>query len=611
MGSDRKQLKATREKLWNRPGFQRVLGGYWFNYVFNLGVLVFGLIVMAVIFPNYILPFPEAMGFRSVVTSLFALMFTLFDVGIGSAVTRFVAEHVGRGHIRKSIEYLRFFIYFQMFTGLIQITIIAVWALNFAASMTNFAPLIWMFLIYSTIQFPGMLGIYNSGLAAFQRFDKKNIVSFVQTVVFEMTTQVVFIFIGRWWGIQNPQYGELMGATLGYIIGLYIDDFLAMLLSARYFSQVLAPFGISIWETLIPSFDKVVVRESMIFGLKNMAQGIFYQISMLMITAMTIVWLPNYATVIGLFNIADTIARIVIQDLPTTAAISEAYNTGKKQLTDYYIQATFKWYGILTIFLAVEVFQLVPPMISKIAGSYAGAAWMIPYLLASRVLIGPIHFSDGVQQGCDKPEYAAYSLAVQMIARAIAFYFMLAPNMLPSMIEGYNTAIAYLLADLPSVLAKNVFAWWLIDRKLIKVRVNWWQTLGAPSIAVLPLIPVNNLLLMLFNQYASNLWVAVALAIFFLIFLLFIAPSLFLFPMLGLIGGWDSRGLQHLKEAAEISGPSRFLTLALYRGAKWGHDHSPFQKFGEKLFIPYEEADREAAELYAARMQALEISNKS
>jgi len=601
--NQRQKRKKLEDELWTKTGFQRPLGGFWNNYIYNLVTMVFGLVFMGVIFPRFILPFPEAMGFRSVVSSLFSLLFTIFDVGIGSSVTRFVAEQVGRGNIKKSLEYLRFFIWFQMITGLIQITIIAWYALGFAVHAVDFAPLVWFFLINSTVQYPGMLGVFKSGLQAFQRFDKSNLISILQTVIFEMTTQIAFILIGRYWGSQIPEMGELMGATMGYIIGGYIDDFIAMLLSAHFFQGVLKPYHVNVWDCLIPHFGKDVVKESTIFGLKNMAQGVFYQFSMLWITAITMIWLPNYATIIGLFSIADTVARILIQDLPMTAGISEAYNCGKKKLTDYYIQAQLKWYGILTPFLALEISMLVPPIFALIAENYAVAAKMIPWLVICRYMIGPIHFSDGVQQGCNKPEYAAYSLFIQLLFRLIGFWALLAPNALPALIPNYNYLIAYCMADLPAILAKNVFAWWLIDRKLIKVRVNVWQTFITPMLAVMPLIPINLGMLSIMDLVSDELIIVLALALVFIFFILFGAPMFIMFPILGLLGGWDDRGLQHLADAAELSGPSKPFVRIMYRASKWGFDHAPpfLKNIALKHPIPWEEADREAQELMDAR----------
>jgi O-antigen/teichoic acid export membrane protein len=598
---DKKEKNELKNELWEKSGFTRVLAGFWYNYIFALGLLLYGILILGVLLPNFLLPYPEAMGYNNVVKSIFALFFTLMDVGVGAAVTRFVAEYVGKGQIRKCLEYIRFFIWFQMITGLIQITAIAIWVLEFARQAKDLQTLTWFFLLYSTIQFPGMLGVYSGALEGFQRFDKKNIVSFVQTIVLEMLTQIIFILLGRHYGRMNPQIGELMGATMGYIIGLYIDDFLAMLLAATFFSNILKPYGITMKETIIPSVSPKVAKQSLIFGVKTLGAGVFHQLTNLGIVAMTLIWLPNYATIIGLYTIADSLVRVTVQHLPTEAPISEAYNNGKKKLADYIMQGQWKYYGILTSFLAISVVQIMPIVIVSIAAGYGGASWMIPYLMISRLFVLPIQFSDRVQKGCNKPEYLSYSLMVEQTVRFITYVVLLSPGGLSQSIPNYNFAIAYLFCDLPAYFTKMLWAWFLIHRNLIKVKIPWWQML-SPVIAVLPLVPINYGIVLLFTAYGtSSLLVSIVFALFILIFLLFGAPILVVFPILGLIGGWDERQLEHLRDAAEISGPSKGIVKLLYKGANWGYKHSPFKKWSQKFRIPWEDADREAYELLELR----------
>jgi len=61
------EIKYSKRELWDRPSFSRVLGGFWYNYVLAIGLLAYAIIFMALLFPNYILPFPEAMGFKNLV----------------------------------------------------------------------------------------------------------------------------------------------------------------------------------------------------------------------------------------------------------------------------------------------------------------------------------------------------------------------------------------------------------------------------------------------------------------------------------------------------------------------------------------------------------------
>ena len=97
---------ADGETYWKVIGVHRPLGGYWFNFMLDLGGLVLGFLMLSVLLP-IVLPYSETLGFQSVISSLFALTFTLFDLGVGSAVNRFVAEKSAVDP-RASIRYVSF-----------------------------------------------------------------------------------------------------------------------------------------------------------------------------------------------------------------------------------------------------------------------------------------------------------------------------------------------------------------------------------------------------------------------------------------------------------------------------------------------------------------------
>ena len=125
-----------------------------------------------------------------------------------------------------------------MFTGLIQITIISIFAI-LIIPYTDMSYAVWFFLIYLMIQWPGTIGIFQVALSGFQQFDKANILFVVQNFAVQVLTAIVFIFIGRWYGAQNPEIGELMGATIGFIFGMYLDDLIGMLLGLKFFKKTL------------------------------------------------------------------------------------------------------------------------------------------------------------------------------------------------------------------------------------------------------------------------------------------------------------------------------------------------------------------------------------
>jgi hypothetical protein len=249
----------------------------------------------------------------------------------------------------------------------------------------------------------------------------------------------------------------------------------------------------------------------------------------------------------------------------------------------------------------VEVIQLVPPILVSVASSYAKAADLIPWLLISRFFIGPIHFSDQVHKGCDKPEYAMYSLFVQMSFRALFFLILLAPKALPSLFDNYNYIAAYCIADLPSVLAKNVFAWWIVNKYLYKVKINWWQTIFAPLFSILPIILLNIGIIYGFQTLSNGIfYLSVLLSIVVLLSIFFISPLILMF-MLGFVGGFDDRGLIHLRDAAILSGSMKWMVMGMYNLSKWGLRISPLKNFSPKFAIPHIAADKEAEELNKMR----------
>nr|MDO8119199.1 hypothetical protein [Candidatus Sigynarchaeota archaeon] len=367
--------KGDTDFLWKKVGYHRPLASFWWMYSLILVLALPGLLVIGYVIPQLILPFPSALGFSALTTQFFGLFFTIMDVATAPAVERFIAEYSVKD-ARQALKYINFFIWFQMFTGLVQITAVAVYCFYFMPRQLEYA--IWFFIIYSTTQYPGWLASFNGALIGFQQFDKANRVNVLQSVLIQSATQIGFILLGRWVGIQVPAIGELIGATTGYIIGTYLDDFVAMILSAYYFSKIMAPFGIRLRDAFTPVFDKKIARECLTFGGKLLLAHVINSAINFAILWMVISWLPNYAIITGLYAIADGIARIITVSFTITPAISEAFNNGKQELTRYIVESQWKNWFLLASFLTVEVAMFIPPVLAAIGGNYAAAAPMIP-----------------------------------------------------------------------------------------------------------------------------------------------------------------------------------------------------------------------------------------
>ena len=546
--------------LWKTIGFHRPLGGFWFNYLLVLGVAVFAVLFMFWLLPNYILPFPDAIGFQDIVKNLFAVYFMLADVGVGRAIQRFVAEK-NVTDPKRALQYLQFFIWFQMFTGLAQVTIIAVWAISIVRT-TNLAYATWFLIIYSTIQYPGMLGVFHGTLSGFQRYDKANLLGFIQSVVLESSTRIVFILLGRWWGVMNPAIGELMGATIGSIIGAYIDDFIAALVAAHWTRPILKEINPSwgIKQMFGVDFDKKLIRECLWFGLKAILPSTFHQATQFIQMMLLINFLPNYAFIWGLFSLAEMISGAIgLAKFSMTATISEAYNNGKYKLVQYYQQRAYRWLGIMSSFMMIIIF-LIAPLLGTIAGTqFVLAAPMIQLLVIGRYAEAPGSLNADIFMGANKPEYYLVTNAAEAISRNIFLYLLL---------------VVFQLGWIALAMAR-ILGWWfrwftgifLINR-LFKFKINTWQTFIAPALAgLVELIVMGFFTNFLFPTISESIGIIPA-AIIIIFATLILVPFFVFFPVYTFFGGWDEDGLEVFAQAVKISGPSKPIIFFVLKMAR-------------------------------------------
>ncbi|MHA1732396.1 MAG: lipopolysaccharide biosynthesis protein [Promethearchaeota archaeon] len=580
---------------WREVGFHRPLGGFWFNYTLILGSAVFAVVFMLWVMPNYILPFPEAIGFQTLIANLFSVYFTLADVGVGRAITRFVAEDNVKSP-RKSIQYLQFFVWYQMLSGLGQVTVIAFWAL-YVLPASGLAYAAWFVIVYSTIQFPGMLGVFTGALEGFQRFDKANLVKFVQTVVFENTTRVACILLGRYFGRMNPAVGELVGATIGSIVGAYIDDFVAAIFGAHLIRPVLKEIDPSwgVRDVFRIDFDWALVKRCLWFGIRAQLPSVVYQGTNFLLVFLLFTYLPNYSTVWGLYSLALTVGNLASSlRFQLVSTLSEAYNNEKHALTQNYITRAYRWWGIIEGLIGTVIFAGAP-LLGIVAGeNYAGMVPMIQVLVVTHIPHMTIVITDDINYGCNKPHYNIAFLACEQATRlTLTFLFLTGTNL------GW---VGVAVAQGVAFVVKFVVSYAVINSRIVKMRINPWQSVVAPVVAALSMYGVIQLVLWLgFPPLASLLGATVAAMLLIIAALLFL-PLLVFFPVYALMGGWDDASLAIFEKAVRLSGPSRPIVSFVLRVTRKIARVTPLHN---RFAIPQEAADREIAELMLQREREL------
>ncbi|MHA1732998.1 MAG: hypothetical protein ACTSU5_13710 [Promethearchaeota archaeon] len=605
-GADIHELEEKFKDVdpWQQIGFSRTLGGFFYQYV----LFIIGLVIGAIFFGfllNLFYPWPEAEGYRNIVGALFVFLFTVFDVGTAYGIQRFIAEWRIKDP-RKMIKYVQFFIWYQMMTGLIQTTGISIWALFFVPE-TNLSYAVWLMLVKSTTQYPGMLGYFRAALKGLQRFDKEQILRFISDQFFQQATNVVFILLGRYLGARNPQVGELMGLAIGAAIGNYVDDFFAMWLGAHYFKKTVRDLipDVGLKDCFGHDFDWPLVKECVWFGLQVSAGPL---VGVAVGQTINLYWInlvPQYSTWIQLSGIAAGIANIVQwgTGLELVPAISESFLNDKKKLAQFYVAQSWRWNFFLA-FPLVTMLAAYLPIVLSVALNFGGAEnyllavpFIVPWLVAK--FLEPIaQFADKIIVGASKPRFLTYSRVGEEIGKLVVMTLFIPVWHLTS--AGFATIVWLLpLGTFIPTLVKTIASWIYVHKRIIPASFPWGQALLAPLASSGAVFGVSRLYIAFaWPVIASSVGIVVGAALT-IVWMLVGTFSIYMF-FYGFFGGFDDFGLKTFHEAVEISGPSRplmkFIGFFLDLGAGISPLHNRFP-------IPSEDARREALELMAIRQE--------
>ncbi|MBN2152990.1 MAG: hypothetical protein JW839_16175, partial [Candidatus Lokiarchaeota archaeon] len=482
------EAKYEGKDPWEKVGFARPLGGFFYGYSLSIVTLVIG-IIMAGFIISWLYPWPEAEGYRSVVTMMFSFMFQIFDIGTAYGIERFVAEYRIKDP-KKMVGYIQFFIWYQMFTGLVQVTILAFLALYFFP-VTNLSYAIWIILIYSTIQYPSMLGMFKAVLDGLQHFNKTQVLGFIGGQGFQMLTNVAFILVGRWIGSMNPAYGELMGLTIGATIGAYIDDFMTFWLSSWYFSKAMQKFGFTARGCFGHEFDRKMAKECIVFGIQVEIGPLVGTFVGWMTSLYWITFVPQFTTWNTLSGVAAGLAGIINTGygINLTSAISESFLNGKKNLARFYMSQSIKYSGMFapTFFVVIAIFlPIIIQVVLRIQGAenyVLAVPFIFPWVLR-RVQEPYGWLADNIMVGSSHPTALSIIRTLEELGKLLFMTLFIVWLQLP---QRYGlAAIVWILpcGILPAIILKTFASWTFIQKRVVNVRFKEyaWQAWGASGL---------------------------------------------------------------------------------------------------------------------------------
>ncbi|MHA1654372.1 MAG: hypothetical protein ACTSVT_10325 [Candidatus Thorarchaeota archaeon] len=585
-------LVETTEEIdeWEEIGMHRQLGGFLIQLFITLLLVIPRVVLAIMIYPRFIMPFPQAAGWYSFSVNLFLGLWTVFDLGTSVALAKYFAEY-RVSHPEEAVKYAQIFVWFQCATGVVQITLVA-----FIGSIvfphTYLAHLSYVFIAHSLFQFPGFTLLFIHVFRGMNRIDYQQVLTVAKYIIFDTIGPYTLIMFFRWWGAQNPVFGEALGAAIGQAIGSYVSEWIVFGVSIYLFRSL----GLKVSTLFRIDFAKEQMTKALKFGAKWTVGAAavplvwFYQ--MLLIST----HLLNWSALQGQYQLAWDLAIMVsVVGLfmeGMLGGISEAYSHGKKKLTELYTAQGLK-YGAFFVFWLVSMLAAIGAraILGAAGVEWAYAAVLLQFFLIFQVLGFWSWLGDWMFAGAERTGLAAAVWILEQSVRAVAmtFFVITEPVVfgiylggMPGIIIGYCIGL----------FIKDVVAWILIRRTISAPKLYVWQSYIGPALAAVANYAALEFISRLIWGGVNDIVTSA------LLFFLGTLPSLYLYSFVsGLTGTWDDRTMSEFKRASamvRIRGIG-WLARRFYGSVALGARISPLHnRFPIDI---YDEAMAEAEEL--------------
>jgi hypothetical protein len=593
---------------WEKIGFQRQLGGWMYGFSISIFTMLVGLLTIGFI-TALLYPYPEQKGYMGVSGILFGWVYQVFDLGTAFGIRRFIAEYRVKNP-KKMLEYIRFFIWYQMLTGIIQVLVISIIILQVVRT-SELAYVSWIMLIACQKQWPGMLGTFKSVIDGLQHHNKTHILNFINGEIFQQATNIFFILIFRQWGAYNPQYGELMGMVIGMAIGGYVDDFAAMALSAYFYNKIMQPYGISFRESWRFEFERDVIRNCLYLGLQVSIVPIIGSVIGTLIALIYLSNIPQFTTWGSLAALAGGIAGIVtVWDFNLSSSIAEAYPNGKVKLSQFYIAYAFKWQNFFAMLYLEILLAYIPIVIFFINNTeglenYQLATIFILPMVIPR-LFGPIFNIPGdILWGALHITFDNFTRLVEIFVNFFFVWLFVLHLRLHDLYGIQGVVFIFAFDGFFAKLIRVTISWIYVKKKIFKIKLFWMTSVVLPFVAGLPIILFSSI----WNNYiifplvdTIGLMPATIITVLLGIFCI---PFFGYLPLTGILGAWDDFQLYTFRKAVEMSGPSRIFFIPFYCAINFGVKIGRKLKLHNRFRIPWEEAEQEIIELNQMKIDAM------
>jgi hypothetical protein len=354
----------------------------------------------------------------------------------------------------------------------------------------------------------------------------------------------------------------LMGIAMGSIFGMYFDDVIIAVVSAVLLVKTLKPYGLTLKRLFMIEFDGKLIKECFIFGLKTGLPGLLFASTQMISLMLCIQYIPQYTTFVILKDMAiklvATSERLVSQDF--TPIFTEAFQNGKKELCQYYNAHALRFYMLNTCFAFTIMFTVISilPLVFSGLGLelYMNSIpFLIPALLyrGLKVYIG---YPQMLLVAMHKPNLIFFIKIFEESGKILMWYLII------PVLKIFETGIAGIvytltLTELPVSVLIMILSLVFIHKKVMKIKINIWQTFIAHITSTIILYIIFEVLkrLALFALFEWNFIGALAIGI---LVIMILSLGLY-FPLTVLLGGWDENSISDFHRVEKMAGPSKMI----------------------------------------------------
>ncbi|MHA1730312.1 MAG: hypothetical protein ACTSU5_00120 [Promethearchaeota archaeon] len=579
VGGDRSQECAPSSSGWDVSGFHRILGGYLYQQVFAVLSIVLGILLFGYFVPQYVLPYPEVLGYYNIVQGLLLWSFVLSDLGLSQALTKFVSAH-WQHDPQKALHYVQVYMRVKLFLSTAFLSAITALVL-LVFPYTDFAYLAMFVLVYAVFPVPSTFNVGYLLLNAIQHHDFAEKVRFLRDVVFKFGTIVSFSLAGLLLGRSVPVVGELAGLTAGYLVGTYAYHLFAFAWAAKYIGRVFRDAGgqLELRDMFRGDYSREELKEMLKFGIHTAFSDLVSKGALALATFTWILVVPAYNSWLGLATIALVVGNLVsipvVIATNSAPAISEALQNDDTATAEYYVRQSLKYLFLFSFMNFLQMVVVVPPLagvvFDLVGPQYAGVLLLLPFTAVFK-LVEPISIlADQILLGANKPRKYLHGILVQRavdVAVVVSF---------PFLFRVLGVAPQFLLAVwfFPGLVATLFVKWHWIKHRVFPGGASKKGAIAVPLLAGSSAVAVVAPTFFLADALSSHFgWVA--------LFVVYIPLGAVVFSDLyyifvGFFGGMDDHDINLLKSTIDIVGPSKRNVRTMIRYIEFGRRLSPFK----------------------------------